>query len=102
MSWLLRDAAARDASYAFAVLKALRAGGVAASVPMTWGLEIGNVLARAEGKAQNYRGAKRVISRDAPRYQYRGGSRHVHTGTDRHLAARMPLRPVLLRRLLKR
>jgi predicted nucleic acid-binding protein len=52
LSWLLRDADAREASYAFAVLKALRAGGVAASVPMTWGLEIANVLARAERKGQ--------------------------------------------------
>ena len=51
LSWLLRDADAREASYAFAVLKALRAG-VGASVPMTWGLEIANVLARAERKDQ--------------------------------------------------
>ena len=35
LSWLLRDAGAREAAYASAVLKALRAGGVAASVPMT-------------------------------------------------------------------
>jgi predicted nucleic acid-binding protein len=46
--WLLRDADAREAAYAFAVLKALRAGGVGGSVPMTWGLEVANVLARAE------------------------------------------------------
>ena len=52
LSWLLRDADAQEASYAFAVLKALRARGVAASVPMTWGLEIANVLARAERKDQ--------------------------------------------------
>jgi len=52
LSWLLRDADAREASYAFAVLKALRAGGVAASVPTIWGLEIANVLARAERKDQ--------------------------------------------------
>jgi predicted nucleic acid-binding protein len=52
LSWLLRDADAREASYPFAVLKALRAGGVTASVPMTWGLEIANVLARAERKDQ--------------------------------------------------
>jgi predicted nucleic acid-binding protein len=48
LSWLLRDADAREASYAFAVLKALRAGGVGASVPGIWGLEIANVIARAE------------------------------------------------------
>jgi predicted nucleic acid-binding protein len=52
LSWLLRDADAREVSYAFAVLQALRAGGVAASVPVTWGLEIANVLARAERKEQ--------------------------------------------------
>jgi predicted nucleic acid-binding protein len=50
LSWLLQDADAREASYAFAVLKRLRAGAVAASVPMTWGLEVANVLARAERK----------------------------------------------------
>ncbi len=52
LSWLLRDADAREAPYAFAVLKALRGGGVAASVPITWGLEIANVLSRAERKDQ--------------------------------------------------
>lgn len=52
LSWLLLDANAREAAYAFAVLKAMRAGGVAASVPMTWGLEIANVLARAERNDQ--------------------------------------------------
>jgi predicted nucleic acid-binding protein len=51
LSWLLRDAGTRDVSYAFAVLEALRAG-IAAAVPMTWGLELANVLARAEGKGQ--------------------------------------------------
>jgi predicted nucleic acid-binding protein len=51
LSWLLRDAEAREASYAFSVLKSLRAG-VSASVPTTWGLEIANVLARAERKEQ--------------------------------------------------
>ena len=48
----LRDADAREASYAFAVLKVPRTGRIAASVPMTWGLEIANVLARAERKDQ--------------------------------------------------
>jgi predicted nucleic acid-binding protein len=52
LSWLLLDADAREAAYAFAILKALRAGGVAASVPATWGLEIANVVARAERKDQ--------------------------------------------------
>ncbi|HEY6455754.1 MAG TPA: type II toxin-antitoxin system VapC family toxin [Steroidobacteraceae bacterium] len=52
LSWLLRDVEAPEASYAFAVLKAVRTGGFTASVPMTWGLEIANVLARAERKDQ--------------------------------------------------
>ena len=52
LSWLLRDADAREASYAFTVLKALRTGGITASVPVTWGLEIANVLARGERKDQ--------------------------------------------------
>jgi predicted nucleic acid-binding protein len=52
LSWLLRDASSRDASYAFEVLDALRAAGASAEVPVTWGLEIANVIARAEAKAQ--------------------------------------------------
>ena len=52
LSWLLRDADLREAAYAFGVLKALRANRVVASVPMTWGLEIADVLARAERKDQ--------------------------------------------------
>lgn len=52
LSWLLRDADSREASYAFAVLKALRTKEVAATVPTTWGLEIANVLARAERNDQ--------------------------------------------------
>jgi predicted nucleic acid-binding protein len=52
LSWLLRDASSRNAPYAFAVLNALRAPGVSAEVPVTWGLEIANVIARGEAKAQ--------------------------------------------------
>lgn len=52
LSWLFRDAAARDAAYVFSVLAALRARTSAAAVPMTWGLEIANVLARGEAKGQ--------------------------------------------------
>ena len=52
LSWLLRDASNRNAPYAFAVLNALRAPGASAEVPVTWGLEIANVIARAEAKAQ--------------------------------------------------
>jgi predicted nucleic acid-binding protein len=52
LSWLLRDASSRNAPYAFAVLDALRAPGASAEVPVTWGLEIANVIARAEAKDQ--------------------------------------------------
>jgi predicted nucleic acid-binding protein len=52
MSWLLRDSSAREHAYPFAVLNALRTAGTVASVPMTWGLEIANVLARCEAKGQ--------------------------------------------------
>ena len=52
MSWLLKDTAAGEAAYPFAVLDNLRVGGTAAIVPMTWGLEIANVMARCEAKGQ--------------------------------------------------
>jgi predicted nucleic acid-binding protein len=52
LSWLLRDASSRDGPYAFAVLNALRTPGASAEVPVTWGLEIANVIARGEAKAQ--------------------------------------------------
>ena len=52
LSWLLRDASARDEPYAFGVLKALRAVDNAAEVPVTWGLEVANVIARCESKEQ--------------------------------------------------
>jgi predicted nucleic acid-binding protein len=52
LSWLLRDTSSRDAPYAFAVLNALRLPGASAEVPVTWGLEIANVIARGEAKAQ--------------------------------------------------
>ena len=48
LSWLLRDASARDEPYAFAVLQSLRTDGTTASAPVTWGLEIVNVIARCE------------------------------------------------------
>jgi predicted nucleic acid-binding protein len=49
LSWLLRDTAA-DESYPLAVLNALRDASTSAIVPMTWGLEIANVIARSEAK----------------------------------------------------
>lgn len=50
MSWLLGDAKPSDRAYADAVLDALRHPASGASVPMTWGLEVSNVIARAETK----------------------------------------------------
>jgi predicted nucleic acid-binding protein len=52
MSWLLKDTTAREAAYPFAVLSGLGIDGAAAIVPMTWGLEIANVIARCEAKGQ--------------------------------------------------
>ena len=51
MSWLLADAKPVDARYAAAVLAAMRDPNTHAAVPATWGLEVTNVLARAESKA---------------------------------------------------
>jgi predicted nucleic acid-binding protein len=50
LSWLLRDTAARDEDYPSAVLNAMRDTRTTASVPMTWGLEVANVIARSEAK----------------------------------------------------
>lgn len=52
LSWLLHDTSSRDVPYALAVLNALRTPGASAEVPVTWGLEIANVIARGEAKAQ--------------------------------------------------
>ena len=51
LSWLLRDAAGKDERYAFDILKALRTGDTRCSVPVIWGLEVANVVARCESKA---------------------------------------------------
>jgi predicted nucleic acid-binding protein len=50
LSWLLRDTAPRDEAYPLAVLNALRDPDTVAVVPMTWGLEVANVIARSEAK----------------------------------------------------
>lgn len=50
MSWLLGDARPADRAYADAVLEALREPDAQARVPATWGLEIANVVARAEAR----------------------------------------------------
>jgi hypothetical protein len=52
MSWLLKDAAAREEAYSFAVLNSLGVAETAAAVPTTWGLEVANVIARCEAKGQ--------------------------------------------------
>ncbi len=52
MTWLLKDSAAREEAYPFAVLNRLRAPDTVGVVPMTWGLEVANVIARAEAKGQ--------------------------------------------------
>ena len=50
MSWLLGDAKPTDRRYASSVLDSLAETDIAAGVPVTWGLEIANVIARAEAK----------------------------------------------------
>lgn len=50
MSWLLADAKPADRTYADAVLEAMRSPRTQASVPVTWSLEVANVVARAEAK----------------------------------------------------
>lgn len=50
MSWLLGDAKPAGRAYAQAVLGALRDPDCAARVPVTWALEVSNVVARAEAR----------------------------------------------------
>ena len=50
MSWLLSDGKPADRAYARAVLEALKASATHADVPVTWGLEAANVIARAEAR----------------------------------------------------
>lgn len=50
LCWLLSDGSAADRRYAQAVLEAMKAADTAAEVPVTWGLEVANVLAKAESK----------------------------------------------------
>lgn len=50
LTWLLKDAGARTEAYAFNVLKQIRSPGAEIRVPVTWGLEISNVIARSELK----------------------------------------------------
>ena len=48
LSWLLVDSKPTDRAYAAQVLESLKRPEIQAQVPVTWGLEVANVLARAE------------------------------------------------------
>lgn len=50
MNWVLGHPGTRDHAYAGAVLDAMSDEGMQAHVPVTWGLEVANVLARAEAR----------------------------------------------------
>ena len=50
LAWLLADGKTADQRYALAVLDAMKVPETVAEVPVTWGLEVANVLARGEGK----------------------------------------------------
>lgn len=50
MSWLLADGKPSSRDYAQAVLEAMKQPETRAEVPITWGLEIANVIGRAEAK----------------------------------------------------
>ncbi len=50
MAWLLGDAKPADRNYAQRVLDALKNPDIRAEVPVTWALEVANVLARGESK----------------------------------------------------
>lgn len=50
MTWLLGDAKPSDHAYSAAVLEALASPHASARVPVTWGLEVSNVLARSEAR----------------------------------------------------
>ncbi len=52
LSWFLKDAASRDEAYSFAVMSCFRVKESVAIVPVTWGLEVANVIARCESKRQ--------------------------------------------------
>ena len=50
MTWLLGDAKPSDHAYSSAVLATMARPDTSATVPVTWGLEVSNVLARSEAK----------------------------------------------------
>jgi predicted nucleic acid-binding protein len=51
MSWLLSDGTASARRYASAVLEAMKDSAQEAHVPVTWGLEVADVIARAEARS---------------------------------------------------
>lgn len=50
MCWLFLDGKPAERAYAVKVLAAMRQAETSALVPVTWGLEVANVLAKAEAK----------------------------------------------------
>lgn len=50
MAWLLGDSKPADRVYARGVLEALKKPDLSAEVPVTWALEVANVIARGEAK----------------------------------------------------
>lgn len=50
MSWLLPGGRPAGRAYALKVLEAMKQARTSARVPATWGLEVANVIARAEAK----------------------------------------------------
>lgn len=50
MSWLLPGGRPGGRAYALKVLEAMKQARTSARVPATWGLEVANVIARAEAK----------------------------------------------------
>ncbi len=50
LTWLLGDSKPADRAYANGVLEAMKRDDTHAEVPVTWSLEVSNVIARAEAK----------------------------------------------------
>lgn len=50
LSWLLVDGKAADRRYAGSILEAMKAPTAVAGVPVTWGLEVANVLVKGEAR----------------------------------------------------
>ena len=50
MCWLFLDGKPAERAYALKVLAAMRQAETSALVPVTWGLEVANVIARSEAK----------------------------------------------------